>query len=61
MRNIHGFILRRSVEKRITRLLRAFACVQKRRAEKKARRENILSVNGHLRRDAGLDDIPHHP
>ena len=51
----------RRVAERTRRLLRELACVRKPRAEKKVGRESILSVNGHLRRDAGLDSMADDP
>jgi hypothetical protein len=61
MRTIHGFILMRRIGEWTRRLLRKLAYVRKPHAEKKAGREDILTVNGHLRRDAGLDNIPDDP
>ncbi|AYG59701.1 hypothetical protein CCGE525_13490 [Rhizobium jaguaris] len=61
MKIIHAFILMRLIGERAGRLLGQLAYVRKPRAEKKAGRKNILSVNGHLRRDAGLDNIEDDP
>ncbi len=58
MRSSHGNIGSKIVQKRIDQLLQTLRCMRKSRPKDKAVRENILRLSDHLKRDAGLDQIP---